>query len=333
MSLIPPKHYAIKGDTDTTFYQFHPTLGFWGVPNMERMVCFPQRRDTYLTISHNEHGNRDKPFPRGNKEKTIVCIGGSHTWGGAVEQELRYPDLIEQNTKNTTVNLGHCSLGLDQACLALMQMSPMYSPSVIIIEQYPWAIHRVLNNYVNGYLRPHFYFDSEHNITLKTIPTLASNKLARKAIGSFYQYRKELFEHMAGINLKDGYSPLTDPIFLFWKTQYYNPMYDLVDKLLGILRAFCSQNNIKLMFALGATAQLFGPVSTSDLIDYELPQKKLSHLLERHEIHHVNMAPAMLAEHTQQDPVIFGDGHINVKGHAIFGTILSNELGKLGWLN
>ena len=53
-----------------------------------------------------------------------------------------------------------------------------------------------------------------------------------------------------GIKIK-RYSLKYDPIFLSWKTDFYVPMYKLIDGLLKILKAYCAENQIKLIFCLG----------------------------------------------------------------------------------
>lgn len=264
-------------------------------------------------------------------KKTILCIGGSQTWGGGVEQHLRYSDLLEAKMKRPVPNLGHCSLGLDQICLFLIKKVLSYSPEIVIVEQYPWAIHRVLNNYVNGYVKPHFHLSENGRLLLKKTPKLARFKWFRKMIGSYYCYQKEFREYKAGINLKEGYHPSTDPIFLFWKTHYYDSMYQFVDKLLKVMKDSCRQNGIKLIFALGAVPQQFGPKSPSALIDYELPGRHLTNILEKNEILYIDMLGPLLAEHSEQEPVIFEDGQINAKGHGVFAKVLHNQLERLGW--
>jgi hypothetical protein len=317
---------------DAVFYRFDSKLGFWGIPNMEGEVFFKPIGDASFFVRHNEQGNRDKSYPRKNAGKTIVCFGGSHTWGVGIEQELRYTDLLEGMLSDTTVvNLGHCSLGLDQICLKLMGDIQDYSPSIVVVEQYPWSIHRVLNNYVNGYLKPFFFLDQEDKPNLKKLSRFSKYKSYRKIIGSVYAYQKEFGEFKAGIDLKRGYDPLTDPIFLYWKIRHYDYMYNLVDKILFIMKDFCHQKNIKLIFALGAILQQFGPKSRSQLVDYDLPGKRLINLLDKNRIPYVDMSDTMIAQHTNEDPVLFPDGHMNAKGHLIFAGKLRESIEKMGW--
>lgn len=330
--MITSKKKKVITNGDTTFYQFDNQMGFWGVPNLEKEVCFQQRPELPLRVKHNSDGNRDNDIVLSPGEKSIVCLGGSHTWGGGVEQDLRYTNFLAEATGEKVVNMGHCSLGLDQVCLSILQKSAKYNPKIIIIEQYPWAVHRVLNNYVNGYVRPHFYLDNAGELKLNKISSLAGISVFRRIIGTYYSFRKEFNEYKSGIDLNNNYDPQTDPIFLLWKTRHYDYMYSLIDKILAVIKDHCRKNNIKLLFGLGAIHQQFGPESRSPLVDYELPRDRFIQLLERNKIAFVDMTDTMLKEHTTDSPVIFNDGHINAKGHKLFSTVLHNELLKLNWL-
>jgi len=62
-------------------------------------------------------------------------------------------------------------------------------------------------------------------------------------------------------------------------------------------------------------------------VDYALPRNRLVGILERHGIRYVDMVDRMLESHTSEDPCIFADGHINVKGHRVFADALMDELG------
>jgi hypothetical protein len=318
---------------DTTFYQFDHKMGFWGVPNLEKEVCFQQLPEVPVRVKHNSHGNRDENIELKKNERTIVCFGGSHTWGGAVDQEARYTNRLGKMIGRKVVNMGHCSLGLDQVCLAILQKSSEFKPEIIVIEQYPWAVHRVLNNYVNGYVRPHFVLDHKGKLQLHKVSSFAKIPLFRNIIGSFFAFRKEFIEFKSGINLKNTSGDnFVDPIFVSWKTRHYDYMYDLIDKILMVIRDYCYQHKIKLLFGLGAIQQQFGPESKSKLLDYDLPRKRLIELLEKNKVNYVDMTDPMLEEHTKSDPVIYDDGHINAKGHDVFAKILHKEFIKLNWI-
>ena len=68
--------------------------------------------------------------------------------------------------------MGHCSLGLDQACIAILNRSVKFDPRTVIVEQYPWSIVRLLNGYVNGYVKPLFSLDVNGKLQLKKSPPI-----------------------------------------------------------------------------------------------------------------------------------------------------------------
>ena len=74
----------------------------------------------------------------------------------------------------------------------------------------------------------------------------------RRGIGTYYAYRKELNEFRSGIDLASQYDPMTDPIFLHWKANYYDTIARLSGKVIGVMRDYCRQNGINLIFAIGA---------------------------------------------------------------------------------
>ena len=285
-----------------------------------------------IEIVHNGQGIREAPFNPSDSKATIICIGGSHTWGGGVSQDERYTDLLACRTGCQVINMGHCSLGIDQIAIAILKCTKEYNPKIIVVEQYPWATVRILNNYVNGYVKPAFFLDSQNQLKLRKVPQLARVPLFRRMIGSFYSYRKELREFQGGIDLNEGYDPLADPIFCYWKVPYYNYLYVLLEEIILVIRDYCHQNDIKLVFSLGAISQQFAGQSRSSLVDYDLPRKRLKKILDKLGVGYVDMTDSLLKEHSQSDPVIFHDGHINAKGHDVFATVLQKDLENRGWI-
>lgn len=313
---------------DAILYQYHRLFGFWGIPNIKKNILCPTIIDEEFEVIHNEQGNRDKPV--GDIEKSILCMGGSHTWGAGIDQNSRYTDFLQNKIDHATVlNLGHCSLGLDQICIYILKKSLVHRPTAIVIEQYPWSVTRVLNNYVNGYLRPHFYLDKNNRLKLNKINWLSKFKIIRRLIGSAYQFKKDLLEFKFGIDLTNRYNPLRDPIFLYWKANYYDYMYTLTDKILSVIRDFTTQNQIKLFFAVGAILQQFSGKSKSDLVDYDLPKKRFIHLLEKNRIEYIDLSIPMINSHSEKSPVIFSDGHMNQRGHEIFSEHIYTKLSQL----
>ena len=98
------------------------------------------------------------------------------------------------------------------------------------------------------------------------------------------------------------------------------------------MRDYCRKQNIHLVFALGAIHQQFIGSNKSDLVDYELPKKRLIHILNDLSIPYVDVSEALLDANNENDPVIFHDGHINEKGHDIFSQVLQKELEDRCWI-
>jgi len=318
---------------ESKIYTFDSTMGFWGIPNIRRKIQFEQRPNVDIEVAHNDQGLRDAPFNPSDPKGTILCIGGSHTWGGGVAQEERYTDLLARRTGRQVVNMGHCSLGIDQAALAILKLSRQYNPETIVVEQYPWAVVRILRGCVNKeYVKPSFFLDQNGQLKLNKIPWAARFPLLRKLIGLFYTYLKELREFREGIDLHEGYDPLADPMFLYWKISQYDYLYALLEKIILMINDYCTQNRIHLLFTLGVAQQRFNGSGKSRLVDYDLPRKRLRNILDKSGIAYVDMADVMLEEHSDADPVIFNDGHINLKGHRIFATALQRGLEARGWI-
>jgi hypothetical protein len=320
-------------NSEKGLYTFDPVLGFWGQADIERTITSgisPPQPDIF--VSHNSDGNRDIAFEARGSKGSLVCIGGSHSWGAGVDQESRYSDFLRQAIGRQVVNMGHCSLGLDQVCIAILNRTAKFDPKIIIVEQYPWSIVRLLNGYVNGYVKPLFSLDAKGELQLKKVPQYVRWKPVRRGIGVYYAYRKELNEFRSGIDLASQYDPMTDPIFLHWKADYYNAITDLAGKVIAVMRDYCRQNGIRLIFALGAIFQEFQSSNPSRLIDYSLPRKRFQTTLTDLSVPYVDMYEPMMAAHRDDDPVVFADGHLNKKGHEIFSDVMLADLKSRAWL-
>lgn len=328
------KYFKLKINVNRVakaFYKMDPDVGFWGVPNIKRYVQTDLKSDP-MFVSHNSDGNRGEEIIEIDPKGTIVTIGGSHSWGAGVDYGERYSELLSERTGKQVINLGHASLGIDQICIAIMKKSQKYNPRVIVVEQYPWAVIRILSGYVNGYVKPVFSLDKEEQLVLKKVPAIVKFSLGRKLVGSYYSFKKELQEFRSGIDLQNNYNPLTDPIFLYWKIKHYDYLYKLLKKIIIVMRDYCRQQNIKLIFSLGAIHQQFVGSNRSDLIDYNLPRNRLIEILDDIGVPYVDMTKALIAANNENDPVIFHDGHINVKGHDVFSQILQDELENRCWI-
>lgn len=317
---------------DIIFYRFDQQIGFWGIPNIKKLVHYIGKYEVKYWVRHNKFGIRENDLEISNLKDTIVCLGGSNTWGSAVEQKDRYSDQLSILTQRQSINLGHNSLGLDQICLALLTKTKLFSPSIIIVEQYPWAIHRVLNTYVNGYIKPIFYLDEFGKLKLTKVPHLARFKLFRRIAGEYRLYLKLIKELLAGIDLQSEYHVNNDPIFLKWKSFYYDYAYTLNQKIIEVMKDYCNKENLKLLFVVLPVMQQFGQKSKSALIDYSLPEKRFVQIVSNLKVSYLDMVKPLINKHTIKSPVIQFDGHLNAKGHMIVSKYIYNELIRKNWI-
>ena len=315
---------------DTTFYEFDEKIGFWGKKNFSREISYPGRSSEKIFVSHNSLGNRDEEVIKDFKQKTIVFLGGSHTWGYGVNQDARYTDRIRKQLDSNIYNFGHCSLGLDQIALSLISKCSNLQPDVVVIEQYPWALHRVMAHQVNGFVRPKFFLDQGGQLQRTSIPKVARYGAYRAVYKAYVTYRKKYFEYLEGINVEENYDAKIDPIYLKWKSSYYEPMYDLTEAIIKVISDYCKETNIELLFVIGTVREKLLFESTSRLVDYDLPRKKLIRMLQKFGINYLDSAEEMIRRQREGANLIFDDGHINVLGHLVFSDILFAELDKLG---
>ncbi|MDC3057375.1 hypothetical protein OA100_00815 [Alphaproteobacteria bacterium] len=311
---------------DNTFYRFDKDTGFWGIPSISHNIRYPVAPNKIFVASHNRFGNRDDEVSLDIKKKTIIFLGGSHTWGVAMEKEKRYTELLKEDGKYNILNMGHCSLGLDQIFIAIKKKAMFFKPNLIIIEQYPWSIHRILNTYVNGFCRPVFSLNNKNMLNFNKVPSIAGLKIFRSILGNYYDFKKEFLEYKANLNIKDNYNPETDPIFLLWKTRYYDYLYNLAETIITEIKKFCYSERIKLIFLLGTVNQQLRYNSKSSLVDYDLPRRRFIKTLRNNNISYIDTLNAMIKNNTINSPVAFEDGHINEKGNYIFATEIKNYL-------
>ena len=324
-----PRRGVITGPLP--MYRFDPLTGFWGIPHAERMIAFEGDNGPVIRIRHNSQGNRDREFSSFKGKRNFLCLGGSHTWGAFVRDGERYSDILRLKTGLNFMNLGHPSLGLDQICITLTEKTNQYSPEGVVVEQYPWAFHRVLTSFVNGYLKPCFYIDSCQELQVHRLSPLAKYKVYRNVVGTYQALKKELSEFKNDIDIKSAYDPLTDPVFLLWKQKYYEYGYELFARIAKRMSEYCVRKKIKFLLFLTAHQQQFLCSSKSELIDYHLPLEKLRLVLSRYHVPFVEFAPALLAEHAAGKPVIMPDGHLNAYGHAVVARELKKELVQREW--
>ena len=310
-----------------SFYQFDSIVGFWGVPKISRFVRYTLASDSVFEVRHNSFGNRDhEPDPNASESRVLI-LGGSNTWGAGLEQESRYSDILETRFGFETVNCGHCSLGLDQVSLYLLTKGSEFRPKTVIIEQHPWALHHVINNYVSGYVKPIFYVE-ENKIQLQKLPRWAKYEKYRKLVGSYLQFRKEFGEYQAGVTVAKNYDHnsdiiFEDPIFLKWKQDYYSSMYEVTSYLIKVIRDECNRLGADLVFLFPPTKPELKSQLRSSLVDYSLPRSRLIDFCKEARVAYVDMLNPLREAQNNGEQVIFDDSHLTHVGNSLIAEALA----------
>src|SRR3989338_5506894 len=110
---VTAKELKNKNQKNKPMYRFDPLLGYWGIPNLRQKIRPEEDPTTEIEIIHNEHGMREVAIAPSTSKEAILCLGGSHTWGGGVVGEQRYSDVLARRSGHKVINMGHCSFGID----------------------------------------------------------------------------------------------------------------------------------------------------------------------------------------------------------------------------
>ncbi|MCX6356710.1 MAG: SGNH/GDSL hydrolase family protein [Candidatus Aureabacteria bacterium] len=112
--------------------QYHPILGYAGVPNLETWFILP---DFKHKIVNNSRGfrDRDRSYDKGDR-KRIIVLGDSTAWGWGVEAEERFSDIMEKRLPGwEVINLAQAGYSTDQELLVLETEGVKYRPDIVIL--------------------------------------------------------------------------------------------------------------------------------------------------------------------------------------------------------
>jgi hypothetical protein len=124
------------------FNEYHPVLGFTGIPGVEKRVFGPQPFFGKVK-RHNASGHRGPAFPQEKQDGTsrILLLGDSNVWGyGLDEKELLSTRLsaslkkAEPDMNFEVINLGVSGYGTGQAYLKFLLEGLPYQPDVVSLN-------------------------------------------------------------------------------------------------------------------------------------------------------------------------------------------------------
>ena len=297
-----------------SFYEYHNIYGFWGKKNFKSSIFFPQSNKEIL-VEHNSFGVRDNEFNLKKRHKRNLCIGGSHTWGAAIDVNKRYSNLLNDSYLDQEfINFGHCSLGIDQIYFFLRNEIKKFNPDQVIIEQYPWALLRTINNYVNGYIRPHFLLSQNGEVYEKKINYISKIKLFRKLFGGYLKFNKEFNEYQNNISSEShDYVDYIDPIFKAWNQPFYKEMYYISEYIFKKIKVLCDDLKVQLLVIVNMSKEeYFNSDNNNELINYKIPRLKTIDIMQKLKIDFLDLE--LEFNKNSQSP-FFEDGHINDYGN------------------
>ena len=312
-----------KNEKPISFYEYHKLYGFWGRKNISSKVKFPQSPKKFIDVAHNSIGIREKEIKTLKNSKTILCLGGSNTWGAAINDEDRYSNKLKNYNNFESYNFGQCSFSLEQIYLLIINEAIYFNPHTIIIEQYPWSLTRSINHYVNGYIRPLFYIHKK-NFFQKKLNFYLANKTIRKFAGNYLKFKKDFAEYYNKIHAcKD--KEYTDPIYKNSAQDYYIEMYEIVRHVVDKIANFCRAKNIKLLFIVTPSKEEIYKKTESEDINYALPRKNLLKIFDNLNISYIDVSNEFMISYKEVSP-IFSDGHANELGNTIIAKKIKDKL-------
>lgn len=86
-----------------------------------------------LSYRINEHGFRGEAMPTEPKKRSIVCLGGSNTFGIGMPEGKLWTTMVGQSMKVRAYNLGMINGSIDSAFRVLMYWLPKIKPSHVFM--------------------------------------------------------------------------------------------------------------------------------------------------------------------------------------------------------
>ena len=314
--------------------QYHPLLGFAGVPGLDTWFILP---DFKHRIVNNSSGfrARERAYDKGER-KRIVVLGDSTAWGWGVESGERFSDILEKRLNGwEVINLAQAGYSTDQELLVLETEGLKYHPDIVILLFDRNDVVEGNNAKIIDGMQPKPYFVEEGGrLVIKNNPV---------PFDGAYWMKKGMLASSYGVP-DDGVSPRSwiywrDRVFI--KSQLYNwimfrlahPIWSkpespgtqsdrreleknmhLTKMLLGEINGLCAQNGARLVVA--DVPSYYSPLLRDFCVEQKIPYIDLQpHLKGR-------LCPI---EHRRV-------GHWNAYGHKIVAGAMIDYLTKNGYV-
>ncbi len=303
-------------------FTFHPTIGWWHLPDFYARLALGQ---TYHDVQTNRHGMRDAiGHERAKKpgEKRITFLGDSYTAGDGVSNHERFSDIMAKRmpSRPVVMNFGLNSSGTDQQLLIAQHLALPFETDAIV-----WGIcvENIARNLCN--CRPSWDF-SEHRTVYRPKPRIVLNggKLA--------------VETPALTNRSLAQEDLASGGWIDFPHDYLAGgmgVYDLYRDASAYPWQLMKAMILRLLEQRGETPVILVPLPMVDHYEGRAPAHYMERFLELHapqeRVFVVDVLPALLAAFARKkQPLRFPDDpHYTAAAHAVVGEVLAHECQRL----
>ncbi len=275
--------------------QYDPMLSYTMIPNKEVVFSNFEFDNRYLT---NELGLRDDN--NSLKAPPIICLGDSYTLGWGVEQEETFCNKLQANTGMKVLNAGISSYGTARELINFTR----------------------LDRSNLRYLLIQFCFNdtTENEVFIKNnyvLPIMSSIKY--DSLASSLRWRLTYFPFKHILTLPRTYlRTISEPKNKTVAPPEATRFERYAENFIKSLRQFSSRNDSFKIIVFGLSGL---NVDREGIFMKLLREKTSADSIALPQIEFLNMTPFLTSEHFYRM-----DKHLNLKGHAKVGEILSNKV-------
>ncbi len=329
-------------------FQKDAVLGWEFIPDHSGTILYDG--EVNQRIKTNSAGYRDTEFSEKKEAKKILVLGDSFVSNISVKEEQVFTAVLEQRLSNTSVfNLGVNGYGQVQEYLTLQKWLPEIQPDVIVLMVY------LRNDFTDNldttqwlYPRPTSSLDENGSIVIH--PPSESSRLKEESLPFYYashlfRFVKKRLEVIVSKTDQETPSQFLAPenyVCRYPLSKETQEMYTLLQQMLLEINSFANKNNTPIVFALApsiaqvenTTWESLEAAAAKDeiMLLRNLPNKILLEFASEHNIHMVDLLPALqAAQKNEVDMYNPREQHWTAAGNKLVATILTNYLNTISY--
>lgn len=313
-------------------YQYDPTLSWELIPGSESRH---KTIDYDVGYKINDNGFRDnKDYSLPKKNKRIITIGDSYTFGIGVNNDQTFSKILEKETGCEVLNMGVPGYAPSQYLLGFEMKGLDYKPDMVILSIHMGTdiLPGILKYRSIGTARYKPYFEIESGqLVLRGVPVpkeedMRPQKSPRIKNENFYNFTKwflkwKTFTIAKNFLKRDGLYPILEKIRVATRTEDYDLRLDTIELIIDRMKTNISKlgNDGKLMIVIIPMSTVNHDHLEKLLID-ELVKR-----LEKSKTSYINLMPRIL---DLKNIYFKHDSHFNPEGNALVADELKNALNK-----